>query len=248
MTTTTSPDLVAEHYEPLVAAAREAFFASETVRLLSDPTTDADLLDQFLIHYCALGTQMTRPVDGWIRRAGAACIERGHVELGEALQRHADHEAGHDQMMVVDTHTLVERWNGANPSRPLDAEALLSMPATPGVADYVDLHEDVIVSPEPFAQLAIEYEIELLSVTAGPMLIGNVGAVCGPDRVQGLTFLNDHIAIDEGHTVFNRRQLNTFLAAQPAAVGTLGIAGVGALEAFRSFLDDCVVAARAVLA
>ena len=240
MTSTTPTDLVADRYEPLVLAARDRFFTSEAVTTITDPNTPADVLDRFLINYCALGVQMTEPVDGWIRGAGRACIEQGYAELGDALQRHADHEAGHHEMMIADTHSLVARWNGEHPDDPLDADALIDRAAPPGVVAYVDLHENVIASDEPFGQIAIEYEIERLSVTAGPMLIGNVAAVCGADRIAMLSFLTDHIALDEGHTVFNRRQMNAFLDEHPDAAETLGRTGAAALDAYAAFLADCL--------
>lgn len=243
MTLTTPTDTVAERYEPLVVTARERFFASPTVQTLTDPSTDADVLDAFLVHFCALGTQMTRPVDDWIRRAGAACVDTGFVDLGRALERHAEHEAGHDQMMVVDTHSLVTRWNAARPDRPFDASALLDRTPTRGVQRYVELHEGVIAGSRPFTQIAVEYEIELLSVTAGPLLMGNVAAVCGEDRIRSLSFLTDHIAIDEGHTAFNRRQLNAFLDEHPQTASALGATGACALEIYRAFLDDCLTLA-----
>ncbi|MEM9200253.1 MAG: hypothetical protein AAGC53_01275 [Actinomycetota bacterium] len=244
MTTETRVDLVAERYEPLVDSSRKAFFTSATITTLSDPNAAPNLLDRFLIQYCARGVQMTEPVDGWIRRAGAATSAAGHVELGEALQRHAVHEAGHHEMMIADTHALIERWNRDHPEAALAAGEILDQPVSPGVQAYIDLHESVIAGTEPFAQIAIEYEIELLSITAGPMLMGNVARVCGADRIGLLSFLNDHIELDQGHTVFNRRQMNRFLADHPAAVASLAQSGSAALDAYGQFLTDCLEAAR----
>lgn len=240
---TSTSDLVAELYEPRVEQARSSFRSSEGFLAVTSPDADPATLDRFLINFCALGVQMTEPVDRWIRRAGKRCEEVGLAELGAALQRHAEHEARHHEMMIADTHTLVGMWNQRHPKEPLDADALIARLATPGVQDYVQTHEDTIAGSTPYGQLAIEYEIELLSITAGPELLGNVATVCGADRIGALSFLTDHIAVDEGHTVFNRRQLNALLAHHPEFAGPLAEAGSSALRAYAGFLADCHTAA-----
>ncbi len=137
-----------------------------------------------------------------------------------------------------------DRLGVAFPGDALDADALLARDPSPGARQYIDLHERTIVSADPWGQLAIEFEIERLSITSGVRLIENVGAVCGEERVRSLSFLTDHIAVDEGHTVFNRRQLNRLLADQPALAVPLAAAGAAALDAHGRFIDDCVAVAR----
>ena len=231
-------DLVSVLYEPLVAAARHRYVSAAGHSAMTDPSAPADQLDRFLIEFCAQGVHMTRPVDDWITRAGVRCAELGLTDLGAALQRHAAHEAGHHEMMIADTRSLVAAWNELGRD-PLDADVLLARDPSPGVQQYIDLHEQTIASADPWGQLAIEFEIELLSITSGPKLIGNVAAVCGADRVARLSFLTDHIAVDEGHTVFNRRQLNQLLKEHPALAVPLAAAGSAALDAHARFIDDC---------
>ena len=113
----------------------------------------------------------------------------------------------------------------------------------PAFRAYVELHERTIAGPTPFAQVAIEYEIERLSVGVGPQLLTAVASVCGPERVARLTFLEHHIELDAGHTAFNRRQLGQFLTSHPDAAAALGAAGSAALDAYLEFLSDCWVAA-----
>ena len=60
---------------------------------------------------------------------------------------------------------------------------------------------------------------------------------------SSLSFLTDHIALDEGHTVFNRRQLNSLLAARPEYADDLVRSGSAALDAHAEFISDCVAAA-----
>lgn len=231
-------DLVGELYEPLVVDARFEFTQRRSFAAATDPGADHDALDRFLLRFCSLGVHMTRPVDQWIRRAGERCTEIGLGELGAALGRHAEHEAGHHELMIDDTYRLASMWN-ATRNDAVDPEALLRTDPTPGVEAYVELHKSTIAGSAPYGQLAIEYEIEMLSVTAGPALLGNVASVCGSDRIEALSFLTDHVAVDEAHTVFNRRQLNDLLDDHPEFAIHLAEAGVAALSAYGSFLDDC---------
>ena len=49
----------------------------------------------------------------------------------------------------------------------LDAEKLLNQTLTPGVLHYCKVHEENIAGDTPFAQIAIEYEIETLPLRYG---------------------------------------------------------------------------------
>ena len=46
----------------------------------------------------------------------------------------------------------------------------MARPATPAMRRYIELHESVIASPAPWAQVAIEYEVEGLSLRLLPPL------------------------------------------------------------------------------
>lgn len=234
---------VASLFEPLVTSARTAFHTSEVIELVTSPDCDPVLLDRYLIEYCARGVRMTEPVEGWIRRAGERTEAMGLTELGQSLQRHAVHERDHHLLMIDDTRRLVELWNSLG-RVPLNADTLLASPASPGCVAYVELHERIIDGETPYAQIGIEYEIEMLSVTAGVKLLANVAQVCGDDRAEALSFLNDHVELDVGHTEFNRRQLEAILADHPEFARVIGEAGTAALHAYRQFMTDCLEAVR----
>ena len=116
--------------------------------------------------------------------------------------------------MLADARLLVERWNKARKPE-LNVNALLDLPPTPGVAAYHCLHEGLIAGPTPYGQLAIEYEIEMLSVTYGPQLIARCAGLLGDGILESLSFLRDHVALDAGHTNFNRLQLSRLLEEHP---------------------------------
>src|SRR5258708_22114033 len=97
-------------YERLLAPARERFAVSPGVRAIQS-SQDELFLESFLLNFCALGSQMTAPVERWIRSAADRCAAIGLSELARALSAHARAEAGHDLMMIADARSLATRWN-----------------------------------------------------------------------------------------------------------------------------------------
>ncbi len=234
-----------ENYELALIPARQRFADNPKFRAMTASDVDPALLELFLMHFTALGVGMTEPVDGWIRRAGERCRATGLEELGRALTMHAKHEAGHHLMMIEDTKKLAERWNARHAPQ-ISATELLALGATPGVTRYRELHETVIAGEAPYGQLAIEYEIEMLSIVHGRALIANCVARLGSDIVKGLSFLEEHVEIDAGHTKFNAAELGRLVDRHPSFVQPLAAAGADALGAYAMFLDDCVAGATAV--
>lgn len=231
-------------YEAALVAPREAFLAQSGLASMLADDVEQDTLELFLIHFSAFGVGMTEPVDGWIRRAGERCTSIGLKELGRSLVMHADHEAGHHLMMIEDTKRLVQGWNARHPNW-LDATELLGRAATPGVRGYSELHERTITGDAPYGQLAIEYEIERLSVVHGSQLIGRCVQRLGRDILAGLSFLEEHVAVDAGHTKFNAAELDRLLKRHPEFFDALVTAGTAALTKYAAFLQDCAAAARA---
>ena len=225
-------------YDQLLAPARQRFDRHPTIEALFRSALEPLILERFLIYFSALGVGMTEPVEGWIRRAGRRCGELGLSDLARALEAHAHQEANHHLLMQADTHRLVDRWNEKHEPR-LDAAALLALPPTLGVTGYRELHENVIAGTAPHGQLAIEYEIEMLSVSYGPALIQRCSDVSGAEILEGLSFLRDHVELDAGHTHFNRLQLSRLLAQRPELLDGLVAAGSSALDAYVMFLHDC---------
>jgi hypothetical protein len=230
--------IVEDLYETGLIDARQRFAESSALKAVLSPSADPDHLELFLICFCALGVQMTRPVEDWIDRAGRRCIDVGLPELGKALRAHARHEADHHLMMIHDTETLVGRRNVRLNAR-LPADALLATPPTPGIAQYVKLHEDVIAGSAPFGQLAIEYEIERLSVEFGGKLLRQCSYQLGTDALEGMSFVTEHVAVDVGHTKFNEAQLGKLLTRSRSFATELSAAGCRALAAYGMFVDDC---------
>ena len=235
-------DQSVKDYEQGVQHARSHFRDSTIVNALK--TTDDEVLELFLINFCAFGVGMTESVEDWVHRAGERCDAIGLTDLGRALKMHAKHEANHHLMMIEDTRSLTAFWNERHKGKQLNAEELLARPVPAGVAQYQKLHEDIISSTTPYKQIAVEYEIELLSVNYGPELIGQCAQRLGMEVVGRLSFVRDHVAVDVGHTAFNHRELGKFLAAHPDYLDDLVDGGTQAIGAYQSYLEDCLIAAQ----
>lgn len=230
--------LVESLYEPLVEDARRRFASNETLaRVISTDVHAADL-EYFLIQFSSFGVGMTEPVEGWVRRAGERCEEIGLPELGRMFRAHALQEAGHHELMIADTRHLVARWNSRGAPQ-LDADALLHRSLPAGARRYRALHEEVLSGAAPYGQLSIEFEIEALSVRFGPLLIGNCRRVLGDDILKDLSFLEEHVTVDVGHTALNHREMEKLLSSGAASTDLLATAGSAALDAYACFLDDC---------
>jgi hypothetical protein len=234
---------VNESYTPRVARFRDLTAESAILHTILADAVDPVVLERFLIEYCSLGVQITEPVEGWIDRAGHRCIDIGMQSIGEALLDHAHHEAGHHLMFMEDTRKLVTEWNVRH-SWSLDADALFARPVTRAMKHYIALHEETIAGGTPFGQVAIELEIERLSVVLVPKLLAQVDRVLGKSIVGVLSFLRSHGELDIGHTHLNTKMMDALLCARPEAVGDLARLGAEALFIYTGIFSDCWDSAR----
>jgi hypothetical protein len=229
---------VEDLYEPRIARSRKLIAEASILRKLLDKDIDAAVLERFLIEYCSLGVQITEPVESWIRRAGERCIAVGLPTIGNSLRDHAVHEADHHLMFIEDTEKLVAHWNARHPTR-LDASSLIARPPTAGMRHYIELHEDAIAGEQPFTQVAIELEVERLSITVLPALLDQFRRVLGDRVMSSLSFLGSHAALDVGHTHINTRLMNALLALRPDAAADLARVGAEAMFIYLAFFDEC---------
>jgi hypothetical protein len=234
-----------EMYNRLVGPARERFEASiglNAVRSKSDPR----FLEAFLLYFCAIGAQMTEPVESWIIRSASRCAALGLSDLAEALTRHAQAEAGHHLMLIADLRSLASHWNSRNTPSVDDADELLRIPPSFGASRYCLVHEENIASDTPYAQIAIEYEIEQLPLRYGGLFVARCLEIFGSEILSSLSFVTEHIDLDIGHTHFNAQQLSKVIDLLPESLPFLASAGSAALDAYSQFLADCAELAEAL--
>jgi hypothetical protein len=231
-----------ERYNALLTPARQRFEASAGLNALRS-MTDPRLLEAFLLYFCAIGSQMTEPVEDWLRRAADRCEVVGFEKLAKSLRKHAQAESGHHLMMIADLRALTSHWN-QHYSPAVADEDLLRQPPGPGALRYRQVHEDNIAGNTPFAQIAIEYEIELLPLIYGEPLITRCLEVFGAEIMPKLSFVTAHVELDIGHTRFNARELAQLMNLAPESLSALVTAGSAALDAYSQFLTDCVELAQ----
>jgi len=231
-----------EMYNQSLEAVRERFDANPALNALRS-NSDPRMLELFLLHFCALGAQMTKPVENWIRRASLRCAELGFAQLAKALSQHAQAESGHDLMMIADVHALANHWNSRH-SPPVDADELLRQAPGKGARNYCEVHEQNITGNAPYAQIAIEYEIEQLPLRYGTFFLTRCLEVFGPEILPNLSFVSAHIDLDVGHTYFNERELAKLIDSTPESLPALVAAGTDALDSYADFLSDCVALAE----
>lgn len=235
--------LMKTQYLPHVLETRKRLETDAVVRTLLSPDIHPALLERFLIEWSARGAYMTEPVDGWIRGAGERCIALGLQKLGQGLVTHAKHEAGHHLMTIDDAKSLARRWN-TRYAQQLDVDALIAQAPTEAMRQYREVHDEAIASDLPIAQAAIEYEVGYLAVELVPRILEQVTRVLGQETRDMLTFLNEHAAVDVGHTALNERMMEEVLTTRPQDAQRLASVGARGLDCYLRFLDDCLRASQ----
>src|SRR5689334_13069466 len=226
-----------QDYERLLAPSRERFALSPGIQALQ-ASQDEAFLESFLLHFCALGSWMTEPVERWISEAAERCASLELWELAGALTGHAHSEAGHHHMMIADLRALAARWNSRRKPT-VDPDKLLNLELSPGVIQYREIHEQNIAGQTPYAQIAIEYEVEMLPLLYGEKFASHCVKILGSDILPCLSFVTNHIILDRAHTSFNGRAIARLLKAVPSCLPALVSAGSAVLDAYASFLNDC---------
>lgn len=221
------------NYESELFAKRQAF--SKETGLIFELYDKRSLL-LFWINFCSLGIGMTNQVESFIKKAGENCLEKGFSEMGKLLIKHAKQEKGHELLMMKDTENLINLWNTYFNDK-LDLSVFKdAKDQSKSVKNYQDLHEEIINGPHPYAQIAIEYEIENLSIEYGPKILMHTQKILGTQIIEHLSFIEHHIALDEGHTNFNRQAMTRFLQKNPSSLPILIDTGKKALKSYLEYL------------
>lgn len=224
-------------YNELTHPARVQFLLSEGINYFMCEQNKTKL-HAFLLSWTVNSIAMTEQVENWIQRAGEKCTQNQMAEVGEKLKHHAHQEADHDLMLVDDAQQLIELWNTKYNDN-MTASDITYQKSTTETNAYVQLHEDTINGKHPYAQAAIEYEIERISVVYGPRMLENIHNVLGEQFNNSITFLAEHVLLDQGHTKFNLDLMERCLA-NGGDVTELARVGSTALQIYSEFLTKCI--------
>jgi hypothetical protein len=121
----------------------------------------------------------------------------------------------------------------------LSALEIVTRPLLPGTQSYIALHESLTQGSSPFIEIAIELEIETLSLRFGGDFIKHSTAILGQELFEGLNCIRHHVARDESHTRFNERQLQKLLY-KPGYLPDLIMGGRRALECYLASVSYCL--------
>lgn len=224
-------------YNQLIHPTRVAFMKSKGINYFMTETDKKSILS-FLIIWTAASIKMTERVENWIKRAGEKCVDLNFAEVGNKLQYHAKQEADHDKMLVNDIKFLIEKWNH-------EYNDTLTLPIVLDLCNitesqlYIALHEDVINGNHPYTQSAIEYEIERISIVYGPRILENILNTLGQNYADGISFLAEHVLLDQGHTKFNIDLLEKCISNN-GNITELFASGDKALNIYSGFLTKCI--------
>jgi len=235
-----------QQYETLVDVERARFERESTLAtLILDPGIDPETLELFLVYYHALGYKMIEPVEGWMRRGGERCKELGLEEIGQGLCRHATQESGHHLLMLADARAMAARWNARR--QQIDVETIISQ-LSPGGCHLKSLPAQIAESDQPYRLMSVNYEIERMAVVYGERMLEQFSRVLGEDIRPCLSFLEEHVVVDIGHTAHNRLELAKVLAIYPECLDLLVKDGADSMFRYDGFLTECLGLARAQLA
>lgn len=231
-------------YQVRMSSARVLFSQRQDVQQLFNAPMEAPLLNLFMIHWCALSAALTTPIPEFLATAGVRCEALGLTALAEFFKEHTEEEDGHHEWAAADTFKLVALWNAQYPDAPLDAGQLLASNMTPSVLHYHKLHKDVVSGAAPWAELAIDVEIELITTQYGPPLMKACAqALCEEGR-QSISFLSEHVHFDFGHTDTNFQVVADLIQLKPEFTEHLVKIGEQALNAYGDFLGEALHMAK----
>lgn len=195
-------------------------------------------LHAYLLAWTCFSIKMTEQVESWITRSGESCQKKNFNLVGERLKYHASQEAEHDNLLKNDLKFLIQKWNDYYSDQLTEAD-ILKIGAPLFTNEYVNLHENTINGEHPYTQVAIEYEIERISIMFGPFIIENIIYTLGSSFNAGITFLTEHVLLDQGHTKFNIDLLEKCFTSG-ADLDQLINTGRKALQIYAGFLNDCM--------
>lgn len=246
MTTVEKAKFDQNEYQKKCQLARQEFAQRPVVKEIFTEEVEPKLLELFMIHWSALSAGLTEPIPVYLERAGERCKNMGLQEMAKFFYEHEEEEDGHDNWAIEDVEKLVENWNKENSTFPLDAQKLLANKISPAVKRYHELHEEVIEGDFPWAELAIDVEIELFSTTYGPILVNKWVECMGKDSLSNISFLYKHVVADVEHTDTNFEVVDKFISENPQSINTLVETATKALNSYADFLEDAMTYAKKV--
>lgn len=246
MISTDSLTISQNSYQKGAELVRQKFASKEIVKELFERQVNPKLLKLFMIHWNALNAGLTEPIPMYLKRAGERCQNMGLGFMADFFYEHEHEEDGHEDWAIDDVKELVSLWNKEEPNHKLDAKNLLAKKISPTVKRYHELHEQIIEGGSPWAELAIDVEIELIATTYGPVLVRKWIDCMGQESLSKVSFLDKHVSADVGHTKTNFQIVDRFISEHPESVNVLLKTASDVLNIYADYLEEAMAYAREV--
>lgn len=229
-----------EQLRESLADARFALAEREAVAHLLAPEVDPTLLLGFMVEFAALSVQLQEPVEQFLVAASGRCEQLGERKAARELLRLAHDAIERYADFADDTRALTLRWNAAHQPE-LDLTGLLTQPNTRAMRRLFALHNQLVTSDEPWAELALICELESMTAAVAPLLVLHAERRLGADIRSGMRgVIGTAVAGDRGRA---RTCLAQLFVDDPARLATIVHTSERLLELYGDFLDDCMVAA-----
>ena len=225
-------------YQKSLHPVRNKMIFSDTIKQFVSEEDPKSFLSH-LIMWTGLGVKNTDQVATWIRKSAEQCKKLGFQKVGDTLARHADHEADHHLMLIEDVKFLTDHFNNQYDTQ-IDPDEIINKPPISATEEYISIHEEAFSGESPYTQIAIEFEMEQLSVSVGPRLMENVKWVLGEEIVKkGMTFIDHHAELDIGHTVFNAKLMTMCFENHRDTLNPMIETGKRTLQIYERFISQC---------
>jgi hypothetical protein len=117
--------------------------------------------------------------------------------------------------------------------------SLLTQPATPTVRHIHDLHREFVLGADPWAELAVVFEIQALLAGVAERVVERSAAILGDEVRPGLCSLRTMARHGDSSL---SHALAACLNAHPSRHAIMVEAGTRTLERYAEFLHECWVA------
>ena len=225
-------------YEQRMREVRLRFLESDLIRKLTSEESFKTILTPFLIYYKALGLQTAKPIGEWVCQISERCHAMGFSDLANLLESRVVDRDEQYAANFGDLEIFVSKWNKKNNFQ-LRIPELLNLDMTGGVRLYQSAYEDVLYFKEPFALIAVDYEIAWLALYMNTRLVDSCAQHNRVSSRQRERWVERREAYIE-RLRFNAKQMKKFLDQNPDYLESFVKAGSNAIQAHTLFLEDCL--------
>ena len=224
-----------QQYQNLLVEPRVEF-ANLVNRLMS--RSQLNTLEFFLLHHCVLGRLMTEQIGDWLNAAVNKSDALGYGELSRSLAEYRDIGFKRHELLGKDLPLLLQ-WINRRHQIELVSSYFHKKSVSEGVKKFLKLHEQVLKGKQPYRELAIQYEMERITMVHGYTLIQWCKLRFGKSVLRNLSAFRYQIKNNQQRTIILEQIQKQFIKKHPEVVDDMIEASVATLECYARYLVDC---------